>query len=83
MPAAKTTVNLFGDVVLAVQLSNSKGYAGSPGAGKNDRQCRHCEHFVRIELSKTYYKCGLTRYTSGKATDIKATAPSCQYFSEA
>jgi hypothetical protein len=75
--------DLFSGVSRAVALSYSKGYAGSPGRGPEGKRCKDCKHMVRQEFAKTYFKCGLTNYTSGKATDIKATSPSCQYFEEA
>lgn len=72
--------DLFTGVSKAVALSYSKGYAGSPGRGPEGKRCKDCKNFVRLEYAKTYFKCGLTNYTGGKATDIKATSPSCQYF---
>lgn len=74
--------DLFSGVSRAVALSYSKGYAGNPGQGPEGKLCKHCKHFIRLEYAKTYYKCGLTNYTGGKATDIKATSPSCQYFED-
>ena len=78
-----SNADLFDDgLQKRIILSNAKGYAGMPGRGIEGKKCKDCKHFVRIELSKTYFKCGLTNYTSGKATDIKASAPSCQFFED-
>ena len=80
MSAPHLESDLFGNLVKKISISNSKGYAAMPGTGNNDKKCRDCKHFRRIEYAKTYFKCGLTNYTGGKATDIKATAPSCKYY---
>lgn len=72
--------DLYGQIIKVVK--NIRAYAGMPGTGPKDKQCKHCSHFIRIERSKTYFKCGLGKVSSGSATDIKATAPSCQHFKE-
>lgn len=74
------TGDLYRQAVKLVR--NISAYAGLPGTGPNDRQCKHCAHFLRFERSRTWFKCGLGRVTNGKATDIKATAPSCLHFKE-
>lgn len=57
-------------------------YAGQPGKGPEGTKCRDCNHFVRMHMSKTYFKCQRMErcWTNGKATDIQATAPSCEWF---
>lgn len=57
-----------------------KGYAGTPGQGPQGETCGTCEHLVRKEYSKTYFKCGLTNYTGGPATDIRKGSPACQHW---
>lgn len=57
-------------------------YAGQPGKGPEGKKCRDCEHFARMRMSKTYFKCQRMErfWTNGKATDIQATAPACEWF---
>lgn len=74
------TSDLYGEAVKLVK--NISAYAGLPGSGPKDKKCKDCGHFLRIVRSKTFFKCGLGRVTNGKATDIKATAPSCLHFSD-
>lgn len=75
-----TDPDLYGQAVKLVR--NISAYAGLPGTGPNGKRCKDCAHFLRISCSKTYFKCGLGRVTNGKATDIKANAPSCLHFKE-
>lgn len=59
------------------------GYAGIPGTGPHGKCCRHCEHYThKGGVSGSYPKCAKNRvrWTSGRATDIKASAPACSYF---
>jgi hypothetical protein len=42
--------------------------------------CRDCAHFIRKELGRTYFKCGLFGNTGGSATDWRATWPACARF---
>lgn len=63
-----------------------RGYAGIPGLGPKGKQCRHCEHYV-VVLSgsgKRFPKCDKTKpnWTHGRASDILARSPACQYFVE-
>ncbi len=57
-------------------------YAGQPGKGPEGKKCRDCKHCARIRLSKTYTKCRRMErfWTGGKATDIQATAPACEWY---
>lgn len=72
-------LDLYGQAVKLVR--NISAYAGLPGSGPEGMRCRDCAKFVRFEYhNRTYFKCGLGRITHGKATDIKATAPSCNRF---
>ena len=72
--------DLYGQAVKLVR--NISAYAGLPGTGPKDKRCKHCDHFISVHCSKTYFKCGFGRVTNGKATDIKANAPSCLHFKE-
>jgi hypothetical protein len=79
MTARHKTIDIFGKTYVVPP----KGlFAGQPGRGPEGKQCRHCEHICRVEMAKVYRKCGLMRkhWTGGKASDIQATAPACQYF---
>ena len=77
----RKSIDLWGQTV----YPPPKGlYAGQPGKGPAEYQCRDCHHFRRLTYSKTYFKCALTqpRWTGGAATDIQARAPACQHFSD-
>jgi hypothetical protein len=79
MSRVSKTIDLFGKTYV---LPPKGLYAGHPGRGPEGKECRHCAHIRRIEMSKTYCKCGLMEryWTGGKGTDIQATAPSCENF---
>ncbi len=49
-----------------------RGHAGQPGNGPTGETCKSCAHISRQKYSRTYIKCGLTRWTRGSATDIRA-----------
>jgi hypothetical protein len=59
-----------------------RGHVLTPGSGPTGAKCGGCVHLARIELSKTYLKCGLARarWTGGRATDIRAGDDACRLF---
>lgn len=62
-----------------------RGYAGTPGAGPQDKKCRNCANYAVVcGGAKSYPKCVLTRtnWTRGRGSDILAGSPACQYFEE-
>lgn len=48
-----------------------------------EQRCKNCINFVRKQMSKTYFKCGLAGDTNGAATDIKANDLACGKFAPA
>ncbi len=58
----------------------ARGYAGSPGKGPADETCGSCKFLVGNQRSKTYYKCGLTKWTFGGATDVRVRSPACEHW---
>jgi hypothetical protein len=42
-----------------------------------DVKCKTCEHFIRKELSKTFFKCAFRGNTNGPGTDHRANWPAC------
>jgi hypothetical protein len=56
-----------------------RGYVAPPGTGPKDETCASCAFIKRVQLAKTYLKCGLfPRPTGGQATDILARSPACR-----
>ncbi len=53
------------------------------GKGPEGKRCSDCVHLVVRRQSKTYFKCGLSNITRGRATDIGARDPSCSKFKAA
>ena len=62
--------------------SNARNRPAPLGTGPDDEKCKGCEHFVRLVMSKTYFKCGLINWTHGSATDIRANDPACEKWEE-
>ncbi|HEY9081324.1 hypothetical protein [Magnetovibrio sp.] len=56
-----------------------RGHAGYPGEGPKGEFCKTCIHIVNNGRygGRSYFKCALTNWTNGKATDIKANDPAC------
>jgi hypothetical protein len=55
-------------------------YAAPPGSGPEGATCRTCEHKTYSDLHNRppkHMKCGLTQWTSGDATSIRAGTPAC------
>jgi hypothetical protein len=72
--------DLFGQPVRRLK---GDGYAGSPGAGPAGETCKSCAFLRRTGSSaRAYLKCGhqLGRVSHGAATDIRASAPACEYW---
>ncbi|OQW91397.1 MAG: hypothetical protein BWK78_04750 [Thiotrichaceae bacterium IS1] len=66
-----------------VPLVLKGGYAGRPGWGPEGETCKTCEYYTLVKHHDyTYRKCWLikTNWTNGKGTDIKASAPVCQFW---
>ena len=62
-----------------VQRTRNRGYAATPGTGPEGETCRSCEHSYFVQPSiKRFYKCRLTKFTNGKASDIKVKSPACR-----
>lgn len=57
-----------------------KGYAALPGTGPEGETCKSCKHYTVRQFAKRYLKCGLMKahWTSGRGSDIKASAPACR-----
>jgi len=47
-----------------------------------DHQCWECRHLIAFHYDRAYYKCGLTRWTSGPATDWRLKWTACGAFEE-
>ena len=54
------------------------------GTGPEGETCHSCLHYVRLQYSGTYRKCGLMRqhWTRGKTTDIRAGWAACRGWKE-
>lgn len=62
-----------------------QGYAGTPGTGPQGKTCRHCAHYASVDGgTKSYPKCLRTKpnWTRGRASDILASSPACQFFED-
>jgi hypothetical protein len=62
-----------------------RGYAAPPGAGPAGKTCRDCANFTHGGTGRrSFPKCGLNqaRWTSGRGSDILASAPACRLFEE-
>jgi len=55
------------------------GYASAPGTGPTGETCRSCKHcyFVTPNIRR-FYKCRLTPFTNGPASDVKVRSPACR-----
>lgn len=63
---------------LTVRVRN-RGYAAVPGGGPVGETCRSCAHSYFVQPAvKRFYKCRLTRFTNGSASDIKVKSPACR-----
>lgn len=56
-----------------------RGYYGMPGTGPEGMTCRKCAHYYN---ASGFPKCGKNRarWTHGRASDILASSPACNYF---
>lgn len=59
------------------------GYAGTPGQGPDGETCDTCKHCAVHRVSRVYYKCLMGSVTSGSASDIRLSAPACQFWEDA
>jgi ribosomal protein L37AE/L43A len=57
-----------------------RGHAAVPGSGPAGETCGTCAHAVVREMSKNYWKCGLSkaRWTGGAGTDVRKRDPACE-----
>lgn len=53
------------------------------GGALGEGTCGECAHLRRREYSKTYLKCGVSRWTKGPASDVRAKWRGCSKFQEA
>lgn len=63
----------------ARRLSHKRGHAAPPGTGPVGETCGSCWHLDRVQMGKTYLKCGRMRahWTGGEATDVRAGDAAC------
>jgi len=62
-----------------VERVRNRGYAATPGTGPAGEKCHSCAHSYFVQPSvKRFYKCRLTRFTNGSASDIKIKSPACR-----
>ena len=59
------------------------GHAARPGSGPAGETCDSCQHLARIQMAKTYLKCGLARaiWTGGRKSDVRARDAACSKWS--
>ncbi len=81
--ADKAYMDMFGTTDPAQPSARKRGHAAWPGTGPVGEKCMTCNHIVRHRRSKTYIKCGLTNWTHGPATDIRANDPACDRWDSA
>ena len=55
--------------------ARKRGHAAWPGTGPDGEKCKTCKHITR---NNRYFKCNLTRWTCGAATDIRCGDPACE-----
>jgi len=76
--------NCYGEEIdlLGEQARRSvpKGYRGIPGTGPEGETCGSCGNRVTNQHQRKYYKCGLTKWTNGAATDIRLKSPACSFW---
>lgn len=65
-------------ITVPAAYKSYKGYPAEPGSGPAGETCGSCANLVTRQFSKTYFKCGLTDYTGGPATDIRKKSPACK-----
>lgn len=81
--APKQTIPFTGDLFLGWTPPRRipvRGHAAQPGSGPEGETCGSCNHLVRKRRARTYFKCGLIRWTSGPATDIRKRDPACEFW---
>jgi hypothetical protein len=62
-----------------VERVRNRGYAATPGTGPARETCRSCRYVYFVQPSvKRFYKCRLTRFTGGPASDVKVKSPACR-----
>ena len=56
----------------------ARGYAAPPGSGPKGETCRGCKHLGHVQPNlRKFYKCRLTKWTGGKASDVLINSPAC------
>jgi hypothetical protein len=61
----------------------ANGYYYFPGSGPEGETCGSCCHCVWVGGARRYYKCDLTHFTRGPATDIRVRSPACRRWEKA
>lgn len=56
-----------------------RGGVDRPSTGPDGETCGSCRYLVRIQMAKTYLKCGLNRgkWTGGGKTDVRSRWKAC------
>ena len=74
--------DLFGNPVESARKPKPRRYAHAdrPGTGPKGETCVTCANLVCKETSKRYYKCGITQYTNGPATDVRLKDAACSFW---
>jgi hypothetical protein len=59
-----------------------RGHAWTPGTGPVGETCGSCQHLARNRMAKTYLKCGKnkSRWTRGRASDVRARDLACKFW---
>jgi hypothetical protein len=70
--------DLFNRDIPEHDIVKGKAHAGTPGRGPQGETCKTCAYYLRVLKSRVYLKCGLTDWTNGPATDIRAGDPACE-----
>jgi hypothetical protein len=74
------TRDLFTGEWWAPSVRRARAHAGPPGSGPKGERCGTCRFCVARRRQRTYYKCGLTDWTFGSATDIRLKHLACWKF---
>ena len=67
------------------QLADDRAHAAAPGSGPEAETCETCNNLDhhRTRAGRIFYKCGLTSWTFGAATDIHLGDPACRFWQTA
>jgi hypothetical protein len=59
-----------------------RGHVAAPGSGPAGEKCGTCDHIRRLTLSKTFFKCRLSKWTASVKTDVKFRDQACSKWRE-